>query len=440
MSFHSPRLGSGAFIPALITAFLLSVSTVRAGLYYSGETYAELPSEWRGFLLDQRILRNLAVKGTLQTAESPGRKRYLDEAARLDKKSPLTADEIADLGAIYLRLGEPAKAVNLLRPAQRQYPNHFHLAANLGTAWQMSGDLAQALACLEQAVRLAPGKHLQAEEYHLKLIRGRLGKSQNLDDLFGIRYVNEEGAYKPGRLAAAEKKKLPLKAVAVVQQLALWLPADPKLLWQLAELASAHGDIKNAAAMMDGCVTQFGLDYPDLRRHRQLMRTAADELFKTPLLSKEPHEKKHAGTLAFRSKRPLASHLDALPLPAVSATGINVVPWDVFTQTSVDAKFRPTFPAYLKELDSKEVSLNGFMQPLHEELDLGTFLLIEYPVGCWYCEMPETTGMVYVELPAGRTTPYRRSQVRIVGRLKLNANDPEDFLFAIREARVAGID
>ena len=28
-----------------------------AGLYYSGENYASLPSQWRGYLLDQRALR-----------------------------------------------------------------------------------------------------------------------------------------------------------------------------------------------------------------------------------------------------------------------------------------------------------------------------------------------------------------------------------------------
>ncbi len=32
----------------------LAVATARGGLYYSGESYAALPSHWRGFLLDQR--------------------------------------------------------------------------------------------------------------------------------------------------------------------------------------------------------------------------------------------------------------------------------------------------------------------------------------------------------------------------------------------------
>ncbi len=137
-----------------------------AGLYYSGETYADLPAQWRGFLLDQRSLRSIAVANP----ESPARTRYLAEAARLEKNTCPGTDEIADLGRIYLRLGETGKAIALLRPAQRNHPNHFRIAANLGTAWQLNGDLAQAMVCLQDAVRLAPGKYQLAEDYHLKLV------------------------------------------------------------------------------------------------------------------------------------------------------------------------------------------------------------------------------------------------------------------------------
>src|SRR5207245_3202804 len=84
-----------------------------AGLYYSGEPMAELPSQWRGFLLDQRMLRTLAVKPA-NGAANPERERYEKAAATLEKAAKdraLTADELADLGAIYVRLGQPGKAV-----------------------------------------------------------------------------------------------------------------------------------------------------------------------------------------------------------------------------------------------------------------------------------------------------------------------------------------
>src|SRR5436309_2024615 len=134
-----------------VVGVLLLVHSARAGLYYSGEPTAELPSQWRGFLLDQRTLRNVALKPAANQPTNLARQHYLDEAGKLEakaKKQSLTADELADLGAIYVRLGEPARAVELLRKAQREHPRHFKIAANLGTAWQLVGDLRQAEACL----------------------------------------------------------------------------------------------------------------------------------------------------------------------------------------------------------------------------------------------------------------------------------------------------
>jgi tetratricopeptide (TPR) repeat protein len=424
-------------VAALCLAFPASA---RAGLYYSGEPMAELPAQWRGFLLDQRVLRGIAVKPASGAPASPARVRYLEAAEKLEalrRKRPLSADELADLGALYIRLGEPGKAIAVLRPAQRAHPRHFHIAANLGTAFQLQGDLPQAALSLEQAVRLAPGKYQKAEEYHLKLVRLRQrerGAVRDVDDLFGVRYVDDRGGYMPGELAAAEKKKLPASAPAIVQQLALTLPADGRLLWQLAELANAYGDVRYAAAMMDGCVTQFGLQAPLLRRHRQLTRTAADAL------AKAAHGSEHVSGLKARSRRPLLTRLDRSALPPVSATAVNELPWAVLSETTLDRKHRPTFPEYLKEVDGKRVSLSGFMQPLRDDPDVTAFMFIEYPVGCWYCEMPEATGIVYVELPAGKTTTYTRGLVRVTGWLALNPSDPEEFLYNLRDAKVSEVD
>jgi hypothetical protein len=431
-----------AILAAGLGLFCLGGKT-QAGLYYSGETLAELPSQWRGFLLDQRTLRNIAVKPSGGVSVSPARTRYLEEAAKLEKareSRKLTADELADLGALYVRLGEPGKAVALLRTAQREHPKHFRLVANLGTAWQMLGDLQEAANCLEQSVRLAPGKYQKAEEYHLKLVRLRLREkrgTQGLDDLFGVRYVNEKGHYEPGKLSAAEKKKLPSGAAAVVQQLALWLPADGRLLWQLAEVANLHGDVQTAAAMMDGCVTQFGMQDPELRKRRNLTKELASELAKSS--GKAVHEG-HAGILPARSKRPLLTRLDATPLPPIKATGLNALPWPLLAETTLDKKYRPTFAKYLQELNGKQVTLNGFLQPLDEELRSSTYMVIEYPVGCWYCEAPDVTSIVFVELRKGKMKDYTREMIKVTGKLVLNATDPENFLYTITDAKITAVD
>jgi tetratricopeptide (TPR) repeat protein len=433
-------------VAAVLVAFAACTSA-RAGLYYSGETFSELPSQWRGFLLDQRLLRTLAVKPPAGQAAAGPRARYQAEADRLAKLAgtrKLTADEAADLGALYVRLGEVAKALEVLRPAQREHPEHFHLAANLGTAWQLHGDLDQAASALRLAARLAPGKYQKGEELHLKLVRLRARQpadAQELDDLFGVRFVGPSGKYEPGRLAPEDRKKLPLEAAALVQWLALTLPSDGRLLWQMAELAGTEGEVTVAAAMMDGCVTEFGMRSAELRAHRQAMRAAADERQRPAEDGqKVAHEGGHTGGLKARSSRPLASRLDAAVLPPVDPKGVNAIPWSVVSETIVDRDYRPTFGKYLKELDGKRVELTGYMQPLGDDLEVGAFLFIEYPVGCWYCEMPGVTSIVLVEQPAGKTRHLTRGAVRVTGQLRLNATDPENFLYTIREAKIAEAD
>jgi tetratricopeptide (TPR) repeat protein len=429
--------------PVLAVVLLLANAVVaQAGLYYSGEQIADLPSQWRGYLLDQRTLRNIAIKPTEKRPAGPDRLRYekaLKELERIAKDRPFTADELADQGAILVRLGETAGAVEILRGAQRRYPNHFRIAANLGTAYQMQGEYESAISALEEAVRLAPGKYQKVEEAHLRLVRLRHKEpkgSQDLDDIFKIAFVGENGKYEPGKLAAGELKKLPSDAAAIVQQLALWLPADGRLLWQLAELAGAFGDVRTAASIMDGCVSEFGMRSAELRQHRQANRTLADELAKKQDEGAKAAHESHVGGLKARSSRPLANKLDTTGLPPISATGVNALPWSVLNDTTLGRKFNPTFPQYLRELDGKQVTLTGFMQPLGEDLELSSFLLIEYPVGCWYCEMPAATGIVYVELPPEKTIGYGRTAVKIEGKLTLNSNDPENFLYTISKAKV----
>jgi tetratricopeptide (TPR) repeat protein len=424
---------------------LTVVPAARGGLYYSGEQFAELPSQWRGFLIDVRALRGIGIKPAGSVPASPLRKRYLEEAERLEKATKtgkLSADELADLGAVLVRLGEVGKAIDVLRAAQRVHPRHFRIVANLGTAWQLQGDLDQSAACLKEAVRLAPGKWQKTEEYHLKLIQLRQRQpkgSAEPDDLFGVRYVGPSGKYEPGKIASAERKKLPANAVAIAQQLLLWLPSDGRLLWQLAELANADGDVRIAAAILDGCVSEFGLSSPELRRRRQMARTAADALKKNADQAgsaKAVHEGQHVSSITFRSKRPLLSRLARTALPPIDPKGVNPLPWSVLAETSLDRQYKPTFAKHLQALNGKQVELTGYMQPLGDDLEAASFMLIEYPVGCWYCEMPEITGILLVDLPEGKTADVTRGRVKVRGTLTLNATDPENFLYTITKTKV----
>jgi hypothetical protein len=54
--------------------------------------------------------------------------------------------------------------------------------------------------------------------------------------------------------------------------------------------------------------------------------------------------------------------------------------------------------------------------------------------------MPEMTGIVLVVLDGGKGAAFTRGLVKVVGKLKLNAKDPENFLYSVGQAKAAEAD
>jgi hypothetical protein len=421
------------------------VAPAHAAIHLSHERYAELPSSWKGFLADLRALRVVGMPPSPQTPPSSLRQEYAVTVERLQaaaKARPLLATESADLGALLIRLNKLEPALTVLREAVRKHPDSFALHANLGVAWQLSGDLGQAAEHLRLAVDLAPAEHKPLEELHLRVVRQRVQKGQGggLDDIFGIAFVDATGQHRLGKLTAAERSKLPRNAVALVQQLALSFPNDGWLLWQLSELAMCYGDLSGAAMLLDLCVGEYGLGDRSLRHSRQALQVALDARGELPIgqASQQQAHTSHSSTLVFKSRRPLVPRpLDVRHLPAVVKGQSHHVSWPLLAETATDPRrFKPTFHAYLRQLEGEKISLTGFMQPLTDDLECTSFILVENPIGCWYCEMPDLTGIVVVTVPAGKTTKFTRNVIKVTGVLKLNGTDPEDFLFSVSEATV----
>jgi hypothetical protein len=123
------------------------------------------------------------------------------------------------------------------------------------------------------------------KEYHLPYLSNRARVPEGaktapeLDALFRdkttrepVRYIGESGEFEPGTIAAAEKAKLPPDAVAIVQQLVLWYPSDERLLWQLAELYNANGDLRAADQLFDQVIRDLHIESQDARDHRTIVK------------------------------------------------------------------------------------------------------------------------------------------------------------------------
>ena len=254
--------------------------------------------------LEPQFLTLLNEQLTLQgaspaSATSPERARLSAARDRLDPRgSPATQLERATLS---LALGDPDDAVNLLQARTRDRIPDFVALVTLSQAYARRGDWAEATRT-QASARLdaepppqLPGAtagqtkwlvRVEREVAPLWLRRHAEDSAARGDpaaepviDLFGVKFVGDSGAYEPGKLAAAERARLPADAVATVQQLLLWNPLDTRLLWLLAELYQANGQLRESAKLFDQCT--WGRNYTNravLMGHRQVVREAASKL------------------------------------------------------------------------------------------------------------------------------------------------------------------
>jgi tetratricopeptide (TPR) repeat protein len=228
------------------------------------------------------------------------RLKTLDRRDKLVALGPkATADELAELGMWQWRLREPDRALETLTRAKATDPRSYWPLVHLGTFFQASGQLQEAFGPLDAASAAFPSPwpgggaagawFRQAEKAQLNLLRNRLREGgqrsggfrrppSEVDALFPVQFVGASGAYEAGKIADAERAKIPADAIATVQQLLLWFPEDSRLLWLLGELTNASGDVRGAAQIFDECVGMRRYESAGLRDHRRIVKAAVAAL------------------------------------------------------------------------------------------------------------------------------------------------------------------
>ncbi len=388
-----------------------------------------MPSQWKGWLLDHRqFLRCQNPAPGIKPTEM--RVRYERLAMELQAKrktKPLSPDDSAELGGLLLRLGKPEEALGILQASQRTHPQHFRLASHLCQAWCATGQWNQARILSEESIRLAPGRWMGPEELMAKWIRLRQSTpGDRLVPLFVDSWEGLAEAIAVGKPWEKAKSIAP-SDLGNLQTLALWFPADPGLLAQAGVLCAVVGDVRQAGLILEGAVSEFGVRDPVVMRLRSVCKEIG---------AKQTDHKPHQSLVKYRSTRPIEDSSELPDLPAIVPGMRTEVPWIVFSKTRLGPRREPEFPKFLKSLDGTEVSVEGYLQPFGENLDAGIFLLVENAVGCWWCEMPDLTGMIRVELAENQPLPALRRSVDVRGKLRLNSTNPESHLFFLDDVVV----
>lgn len=91
---------------------------------------------------------------------------------KLDYKS------LSDYAVIQLKIGDRKKALELMEQLYAKYPNEYNIIANLGTAYEVTGNNEKALELLKKAVAINPISHHGSEWIHIAILEQKLGNKQ----------------------------------------------------------------------------------------------------------------------------------------------------------------------------------------------------------------------------------------------------------------------
>lgn len=109
-----------------------------------------------------------------------------------------------------------------------------------------------------------------------------------------------------------------------------------------------------------------------------------------------------------------------------------VVGYDEFMGTEIE---KPKFPDQLINREGTKVTLEGFIIPMEQETKQDYFVLSRFPfASCFFCGAagPETVAEVY----AVQEFEYTDEKIRVVGKLRLNDDDPLHLFYVLDDSVV----
>ncbi|MDG1333270.1 MAG: tetratricopeptide repeat protein [Crocinitomicaceae bacterium] len=103
---------------------------------------------------------------------------------------------LSDYAVLLLKAGKTAIALDILEQLSLKHPNDYQIAANLGTAYELSGNNEKALEYIKRGIELNPDSHGGSEWVHVKLLEAKLKLADDPSYLDSITVLNLTEAQK----------------------------------------------------------------------------------------------------------------------------------------------------------------------------------------------------------------------------------------------------
>ena len=189
----------------------------------------------------------------------------------LESKSPF---DLSDYAVLLMKGGKFEEALLIFQALNKHLPNEYKLAANLGTAYELNGELDSALKYINRGMELNANAHDGSEWVHIKVLETKQKLLTNPDYLAGHPVLE---------LTEAEKKDSAVR-VQLEIQIRERFPFSPgpdaimaSLVFDLAECYSNTMSIEHAKALYQIAEQYYGYN-PELTQPKidQMIRLRAE--------------------------------------------------------------------------------------------------------------------------------------------------------------------
>lgn len=85
----------------------------------------------------------------------------------------------SDIAANLMRIGKADSGIKILIPLLKEHPNEYNLIANLGTCYELTGQLDSALKYISKGYDINPKSHNGSEWIHIKILEAKIKEKRN---------------------------------------------------------------------------------------------------------------------------------------------------------------------------------------------------------------------------------------------------------------------
>lgn len=116
--------------------------------------------------------------------------------------------------------------------------------------------------------------------------------------------------------------------------------------------------------------------------------------------------------------------------------GMNLLPFSLLRKTRGSLNRGGTFAADLFDYNNQPAHMIGFMVPQETFIDVTDFMMLPIPIECYFCAMPPSRDVLYVQLQEGETAQIYDEPVLILGTFKIHEGPEQKYFYSLTDATI----